>query len=410
MGDVVEVAVVGAGPYGLSLAAQLRATGVTYRHFGLPMRPWRSAMPRGMFLRSRGSALNLADPGGSRTLAAFCAETGRPYQGSGLPVSLDTFEGYGQWFRSGLGLTVEEVLVTGLARGNGGFGVTLATGERLSARKVVVAVGVEHFAHVPSPLASLSPAVCTHSSAHDDLAVFAGREVIVVGAGQSALESAALLHEQGASVRVLARAAGLAWGGRPLPADRPLLRRLIEPESGLGSGWNTWLYSNRPDLFRHLPPAVRVDRARKALGPVGAWWLRERVEGRFPVLTGRHVRWARPRDGGVRLGVAAAGGESSELAAEHIIAATGYRTDLTRLRFLDDGLRSALRTLAGSPMVGRNYQSSVAGLYFIGPAVAPTFGPAMRLVFGTRHAAPMVAWQLAGTLGGGYRAAVGAGR
>lgn len=409
MGDAVDVAIVGAGPYGLSLAAQLRAAGVAYRHFGLPMRPWRSAMPRGMFLRSRGSALSLADPRGSHTLAAFCAETGRPYQDSGLPVALDTFAGYGQWFLAGLGLAVEEVLVTGLTRENGRFGLTLATGERLAARKVVVAVGVEHFAHVPPLLASLPSSVCTHSSAHDDLAVFRGREVIVVGAGQSALESAALLHEHGASVRVLARAPRLTWGGRPLPPDRPLLRRLIEPESGLGSGWNTWLYSNHPGLFRHLPRATRAERARKALGPVGAWWLRERVEGQFPVLTGHHLRWARPQDGGVRLG-AAAGGVSTELAADHVIAATGYRTDLTRLRFLDDGLRSALPALAGSPVVGRDYQSPVAGLYFIGPAVAPTFGPAMRLVFGTRHAAPMVARHLAGTLGDGYRAAVAAGR
>jgi FAD-dependent urate hydroxylase len=410
MSDVAEVAIVGAGPYGLSLAAQLRAAGVAYRHFGLPMWPWRSAMPHGMFLRSRGSALDLSGPRGTHTLEAFCAQTGRPYRTSGLPVALDTFIGYGRWFQSGLGLEVEEVLVTGLVRDNSGFGLTLATGERLSVRKVVVAVGVEHFAHMPFPLAALPASVCTHSSAHNDLAVFSGREVIVVGAGQSALESAALLHEQGASVQVLARTQALAWGGQPLPPDRPLLRRLIEPEAGLGSGWNTWLYSNCPGLFRHLPRATRVERARKALGPVGAWWLRERVEGRFPVLTGHHVTWARSRGGRVQLGVAPAGGARRELAADHVIAATGYHTDLARLQFLGSGLRSALRTLAGSPVVGRDYQSSVAGLYFIGPAVAPTFGPAMRLVFGTRHAAPVVARQLAGTLDGRSKTAVAAGR
>jgi FAD-dependent urate hydroxylase len=410
MSDVVEVAIVGAGPYGLSLAAQLRVAGVAYRHFGLPMWPWRSAMPQGMFLRSRGSALDLSDPQGTHTLEAFCAQTGRPYRGSGLPVALDSFIGYGRWFQSGLGLEVEEVLVTGLVRDNNGFGLTLATGERLSARKVVVAVGIEHFAYIPPPLAALPASVCTHSSAHNDLAVFSGREVIVVGAGQSALESAALLHEQGASVQVLARTQALAWGGQPLPPDRPLLRRLIEPEAGLGSGWNTWLYSNCPGLFRHLPRATRVERARKALGPAGAWWLRERVEGQFPVLTGHHVTRARPRGARVQLGVAAAGGARSEMAADHVIAATGYRTDLARLQFLGGGLRSALRTLAGSPVVGRDYQSSVAGLYFIGPAVAPTFGPAMRLVFGTRHAAPTVARQLAGRLDGRSQTAVAAGR
>jgi FAD-dependent urate hydroxylase len=408
MSDAVEVAIVGAGPYGLSVAAHLRAAGVDYRHFGLPMRPWRSAMPRGMFLRSRGLALNLSDPRGTHTLKAFCAETGRPYRSSGLPVALDSFASYGQWFQSGLGLAVEEVLVTDLARRDGGFGITLASGERLTARKVVVAVGVEHFAYMPHPLSSLPSSLCTHSSAHADPAAFRGQEVVVVGAGQSALELAALLHERGASVRVLARAPRLAWTGEPLPSHRPLLQRLIEPEAGLGSGWNTWLYSH-PDLFRYLPRATRIHRARTALGPAGAYWLRGRVEGQFPVLTGHRVIEAKPAGGGVRL-AADARGPGGDMTADHVIAATGYRTDLARLQFLDDRLRSGLRTVAATPAVGRDYQSSAAGLYFIGPVVAPSFGPVMRFVLGATHAAGVVARQLVGTSGGRSRAAVPASR
>src|SRR5262249_52897762 len=210
MGGVCGGAVGGAGALGLSLGAHWGAGGVDYRHFGLPMRLWRSAMPQGMFLKSQGFASNLSDPGGTHTLEAFCGQTSRPYASYGLPVALDTFVSYGQWFQSGLGLAVEEVLVTGLARLNGGFELTLATGERVAARRVVVAIGVEHFAYVPPPLSSLPSSVCTHSSAHTDLGAFRGREVIVVGAGQSALETAALLHEQGASVQVLARETKLA--------------------------------------------------------------------------------------------------------------------------------------------------------------------------------------------------------
>ena len=83
-----------------------------------------------------------------------------------------------------------------------------------------------------------------------------------------------------------------------------------------------------------------------------------------------------------------------------MIAATGYRTDLSRLQFLPEAIRSRCGPWRGSPVVGRDYQSSVAGLYFIGPAVAPTFGPVMRFVFGTWHAAPVVARKLAGASGG----------
>jgi thioredoxin reductase len=394
MSDDAQVAIVGAGPYGLSLASHLTAAGVSVRHFGLPMRLWRAAMPRGMFLKSQGFASNLSDPFGTHTLEAYCARTGQPYASYGLPVPLETFIGYGEWFRSELVPDLEEVLVTQLSRRDGGFELKLSNGERTRARQVVVAAGVEHFAHVPEPLASLPASLCTHSSAHADLATFRGQEVVVVGAGQSALESAALLRENGCDVTLVARTDRLAWNGVPLSLDRPLPQRLREPESGLGSGWATWFYSNHPEVFRHLPASTRVYRARTALGPAGASWLRARIDGQFPVLTGHQVRSAR-QNGGVRLGLAGPGGAVRELEADHVIAATGYRPDTARLPFIGDRLRPALRTLDGSPVVGHDYQSSIPGLYFIGPAVAPTFGPVMRFVFGARHATTTVARQFA---------------
>jgi cation diffusion facilitator CzcD-associated flavoprotein CzcO len=410
MSDAVDVAIIGAGPYGLSLAAHLRAAGVDYRHFGMPMHLWRAAMPKGMFLKSQGFASNISDPESTHTLEAFCKATNRPYASYGLPVPLDTFVSYGQWFQSGLSLAIEEVLVTDMSQRDGAFELNLSDDERVRARKVVVAIGVEHFPYVPQPLSGLPAGLCTHSSAHTDLAAFDGQEVIVVGAGQSALESAALLHENGASVQVLARKQKLAWNGEPLPLDRPLLQRLREPEAGLGSGLGTWFYSNHPDLFRRLPQNTRVYRARTALGPAGACWLRNRVEGQFPVLVGHGVTSAKPKDGRVRLGITVPGGASRDLEADHVIVGTGYRTDMGRLSFLPQAIRSGLRTAAGSPVVGRDYQSSVAGLFFIGPAVAPTFGPVMRFVFGTWHAAPVVARQLAGASGRRLQPAVTASR
>jgi cation diffusion facilitator CzcD-associated flavoprotein CzcO len=410
MSDSVDVAIIGAGPYGLSLAAHLRAARVDYRHFGMPMHLWQAAMPKGMYLKSQGFASNISDPGSRHTLEAFCKATNRPYASYGLPVPLDTFVAYGQWFQSGLGLAIEEVLVTDMSQRDGAFELNLSDGERVRARRVVVAIGVEHFPHVPQPLSALPAALCTHSSAHTDLAAFDGQEVIVVGAGQSALESAALLHENGASVQVLARKRKVAWNGEPLPLDRPLLQRLREPEAGLGSGLGTWFYSNHPDLFRRLPQNTRVYRARTALGPAGACWLRSRVEGQFPVLVGHVVTLAKSQDERVRLGITAPDGASRELEADHVIVGTGYRTDLSRLPFLPQAIRSGLRTVAGSPVVGRDYQSSVAGLFFIGPVVAPTFGPVMRFVFGTWHAAPVVARQLAGASGRRLQPAVTASR
>ena len=137
-----DVAIVGAGPYGLSLAAHLRRAGVNFRAFGMVMHPWRTAMPEGMFLKSQGFASNLSDPDGTHTLAAFCRTSGQPYADYGLPVPLSTFISYGQWFAAELVPGLEETLVTGIAPAGDGFGVTLGTGERFRARRVGVAPGV----------------------------------------------------------------------------------------------------------------------------------------------------------------------------------------------------------------------------------------------------------------------------
>jgi cation diffusion facilitator CzcD-associated flavoprotein CzcO len=394
MNDTVDVAIVGAGPYGLSLAAHLRANGVRFRQFGMPMNLWRTAMPAGMYLKSQGFASNLSDPRGTHTLAAFCAETARPYADYGLPVALDTFVAYGDWFREAHAPDLERVLVTDVTKHADHYLLRLADGGSAKARAVVVAAGVEHFARLPEELAGLPATGYSHASAHTDLATFRDRRVVVLGAGQSALETAALLKEDGADVRLVARTGRVRWNGRPLPPDRPLVRRLREPEAGLGSGWGTWFYSNHPELFRRLPEATRVARARTALGPAGASWLRERVVGRVPILVRRQVAWAKEVDGEVRLGLTTSTGELRELAADHVIAATGYRPDARRLTFLSTELRSRLRMLDGTIEVGADFQSSLPGLYVVGPAVAPTFGPVMRFVHGADFAVRTVARSL----------------
>jgi cation diffusion facilitator CzcD-associated flavoprotein CzcO len=395
--DAVDVAIVGAGPYGLSLAAHLRAAGAEVRQFGQPMHLWRAQMPRGMFLKSQGFASNLCDPHGTHTLAAFCRATGRSYADYAQPVRLDDFVAYGDWFAGELANGLETTLVTSLTKGAGQFELRLGDGRTATARHVVLATGVEHFAYVPPILSGHE--LVRHSSTITDPAAFAGMRVAIIGRGQSALESAALLSENGAAVEVITRSPTLAWNGPPLLPDRPLRKRLREPEAGLGSGWGTWFYSNHPGLFRHLPEQTRIHRARTALGPAGAAWLRPRIEGRVPVRTSERVDQVRDSADGVTVAVVSRHGKRSEVRADCVIAATGYRPDLQRLAFLDDALRARIRTVARTAAVDAAYQTSVDGLYMIGPAVAPVFGPVMRFVYGTAHAARTVARHLTATPG-----------
>ena len=105
-------------------------------------------------------------------------------------------------------------------------------------------------------------------------------------------------------------------------------------------------------------------------------------------------------DGRVRLSVADTRGGHRDVTRIHVIAATGYRINLERLGFLPDVMLSSLRrTVGGSAAVGRDYQSSIPGLYFIGPSVALSMGPVMRFVFGAEHAATTVGRHLAAAPG-----------
>ena len=395
MSDAVDVAIVGAGPYGLSLAAHLEAAGVSFRQFGKPMHLWRDQMPRGMFLKSQGFASNLSDPAGTHTLAAFCRETGRPYADYGLPVPLDCFIAYGDWFAGQLARGPEQTLVTELAGRKGHFELSLQGGGTAAARQVVLAAGVEHFAYLPAVLSNADRV--RHSSQVTEPAAYRGQRVAVIGRGQSALESAALLQENGADVEIITRSPELKWNGPPLEPSRPLWQRLREPEAGLGSGWGTWFYSRRPGMFAHLPRTTRIYRARTALGPAGASWLRERVEGKIPVRYRQAVDQLRSSGEEVTVSLAAQSGERSQIVVDQVVAATGYRPDLRRLAFLDDALRARVRTVAQTAAVDANYQSSVPGLFVIGPAVAPAFGPVMRFVYGSDHAASTVGRHLAAT-------------
>ncbi|MGY4980756.1 FAD-dependent oxidoreductase [Streptomyces sp. 900105755] len=398
------VVVIGAGPYGLSVAAHLRAAGAPVRVFGDVMGSWRHAMATGMYLKSTPEATDLSAPEPGGTLADFRRAHSEPELTELTPIPCDVFVRYGQWFQKRYVGEVEPARVTAVERAvsGPGFLVRLDDGTEMAASAVVVATGLNGLAHVPDELRRLAPegpgpqARVSHTSHHTDLSRYAGRRVAVIGGGQSALESAALLHEAGAEAQVLVRERTVLWGMTP-ELSRPWTQRVAKPASPLGTGWILAGVCASPGAVRRLPAAARLLLFRRALGPSGGWWLRDRVEGVVPVRTARRVTGAVVQGPEVRLDVAGPGGERESLAVDHVLAATGYRLDLDALPFLSPAVRDAVACVPGSkaPALRGTFESSVPGLYFTGSLAAPMFGPMMRFVAGTEFAAVRIARHVA---------------
>jgi thioredoxin reductase len=393
-GSSPQVCIVGAGPYGLSVAAHLRSLGLEFRIFGSPMRRWRLQMPARMLLKSEGCASNLAEPSGQFSLERYCATNKLAFGLRGEPVSRETFLAYAMAFQREFAPDVEDVAVSSVEGSAGGFTLRLDDGETLSTQRVIIATGLDGMAYSPGALDALPTALLSHTADHFDLGALKGKEVAIVGAGQSALETAALLHEEGARPQLIVRRNALEWNPPATNEPRSLLRRLRYPRSGLGEGLQLWLYANAPDFFRALPRPMRLARAKSALGPSGAWWLKDRVLGQVPIHLGHSILKAEARRDKAVMTIADKGHRSREIVADHVIAATGYRFDLRFLPFLSGGLKRQLRHEDYMPVLTRHFESAVPGLYFAGLASVASHGPAMRFLVGANFAARRIAQSL----------------
>jgi hypothetical protein len=377
------VAVLGAGPHGLAAAAHLRGRGIEPIVFGDPMAFWRDQMPEGMLLRSSPRASSISDPERRYTLTAWAEAHGQPVR---RPVTLEDFLAYGQWFQQEAVPEVDRRMIRRVEKDNGGFELSLDDGDVLHVATLGVAAGIAPFPRVPELLRDLPEGLVSHASEHDDLGKFAGKRVAVVGAGQSALESAALLHEQGADVFVISRAKDIWWLRGPSDS------RFVWPTAptDIGGRVTSWL-SASPDLFKRLPRSKQPTIAFRCIRPAGAHWLRPRVD-EVPMRFSTTIDAASADDAGVRLELS----DGTTERADHVLLGTGYQVDVRGYPFLAPELVQSLELVDGYPVLTRGLESSVEGLHFLGAPAAYSCGPVMRFVTGTWYSAPEFAIKVSG--------------
>jgi cation diffusion facilitator CzcD-associated flavoprotein CzcO len=380
MSDTDNTVIIGAGPYGLSVAAHLWARGRPVYIFGKAMELWKN-MPSGLYLKSAWSASSLSDRAEAYTLDRYVAETGVPRQ---EPIPQPFFLNYTEWFQRHAVPNVDTTYICGLHADGQGFHLDLADGRSLKASKVVVAVGIASSVYKPDFARDLPPELVSHTGSLIDLTPFKDKRVVMVGNGQSALEYAAMLYEAGASVELIARHT-VRWHSKVLYEHTGPARHLLYPPGDVGPPGINWLVSF-PSFYRHLPEAVKEPVHRRAVKPGGAKWLRPRVEGKIRITENTQVIKAAAQ--GESLCLKLSDGTHREV--DHVVLGTGYRPGLDQLAFIDPVLRQCIRARNGSPVLNGGFESSVAGLYFVGALAGDTFGPACRFISGSKATARLV--------------------
>jgi FAD-dependent urate hydroxylase len=381
--EAFDVAVVGAGPFGLSAAAHLREIkGLEMRIFGQPMCFWERCMPPQMLLRSHWHATHIADPKDELTLDAYRFAGNR---GLAEPIPVAEFIKYGRWFhvRSGIGSDYRKVVGIDLA-GNG-YRLTLEDGETAAAKRVLVAIGIERFAYKPDMFHRVPRELVSHSSELRDYRGFKEKEVIVIGGGQSALESAAFLHEGGAHVELLVRApaqcARKSWYRKRI---NPKWLKVLHGRGGVGPAGIS-LIIQRPSFFGRFPRRLQTAWDRRATKLGFSYRLVPNMNG-TPIGSGQSVDRVRVEGERLRLWLS----DENERVVDHVVLATGYRVNVARYGLFTRQILDRLTLVDGYPRLDSGLESSVPGLHFLGAPAAYSFGPLMRFVAGTPFAASAV--------------------
>jgi thioredoxin reductase len=362
---LVDLIIIGAGPYGISLAAHAAASHLSYVLLGEPMNFWKEQMPQNMFIRTNPRYISLSDKDEAYTIERFSSETGTKLIS---PFPRPDFVDYAFWFAQKTHVAFTPELAAQLDYSSAGFRVTTNQGKLYEAKRVILATGLQHYSYIPSVLSELPAHLLSHTFGHTEFNRFAGKKVAVIGSGQSAWEAAALLHLAGSEAELLFRRDAVQYAGEDNTASG---QKLIDTA----------------EQFYHLPHELKQERWNTPRQGSVALFLKPYVEGKLPITGGAVIERAEATsDGKVLLALS----NKQTRIVDHVIAATGYRIKLDQVPFLPPYLLQAIEReadrFASFPLLSAQFESSVPGLYFTGPLASHTHGPAFGFIAGLRQA------------------------
>jgi cation diffusion facilitator CzcD-associated flavoprotein CzcO len=378
--DRCDVAILGAGPYGLSAAAHLQPVkGLDVRLFGETMSFWERHMPAEMGLRSPWAASHISTPENRLSLDVYRELKGNDHLA--YPVGVADFIKYGRWICDQVKVPADKRKVTRIEIASSHeYRLALDDGAVVHARRVVVAGGIQPFAHRPDLFAGLPASLVMHTSEQGRSDSFRDKDVLIIGAGQSALEAAGFLNNAGARIEVLIRQSTLHWLGRRQWMHGKAIGWMFYGRGDIGPAGISVLVQH-PHLFRRLPRALQERWGARAIRAAVSHRLMPHTRD-LPIHLNRSVVEARVQGERLRLRLS----DGTDRTVDHVILGTGYRVNIARYPFLPPAVLEQLDMVDGYPRLTTGFETSLPGLHILGAPAAWSFGPLMRFVAGTEFA------------------------
>lgn len=371
-----DVLIIGAGPYGVSLAYDLYRRKVPFQVVGKAFSLWFDHLVPGIQLRSDWRASQLYSRDGHLDIDRYLRMHYSPKKAYSVKqgrVPSALFQDYLRWVLTELPFKVVDERILELHQDGSDFVAQTSSGGELRARRVVCATGIESHRNLPRELASL-PAV-VHGWNTSEYCSMKNHRLLVVGGGQSAAEAIACLGDSNQITWV--HRSPLVFFSEPINLPKPLFDLALRLSA----------------IFYRLPRGARSLLGRRFLESTITPDLESTVMRKSISRLQMDV---------ADLGLMVGGPErvySQQLneAFDKVIACTGYRYALSTIRFLSRDLLRRIASLHQVPVLNRHYETSLKNLYMVGGIAEPTHGPAQRFMFGCRDATRTVGAALAGS-------------